>query len=117
MRFWFILLITLTGCAFPHRSGYTVDEVRSYAGRADGLIRVEIRKDREGGGGLFFLSTSDVQWMSVTHTNQDGLGGGSTVTIGPFHNATDPQTGQIIQDLGSAVGNVVGAAVKTAVKP
>jgi hypothetical protein len=110
---WAVLLalaLCSAGCAFPHRSGYCYDEVRTYQGRRDGLVRIEIRKDREGGGGLFFLSTSQVQSLVATHANQKALGGGSSVAVGPFQNATDPQASKIIESTGVAVGELVKKA-------
>lgn len=107
-----LLLIACQGCAFPHRISKASKEVREYDGRPDGLKRVTIIQDREGGGGVFFMTTSDVQMMNVSKTNITELGGGSYLTIGPYHQSIDPQTGQIVQDLGSAVGNVIGAAAR-----
>lgn len=104
----------LCGCAAPHRKAVTTHELCHYEGRTDGLISRETWTDREGGGGWFLLTTSDVQSLSAIHTNQAALGGGSVFTAGPISVKVDPQTGQIIEATGSAVGNVVGAAVRKA---
>jgi hypothetical protein len=81
------------------------------------LIQREEWMDTEGGGGCFFLATADVQSLVAIHTNQPSLGGGSYFDTGPASVKVDPQTGTIIEATGSAVGNVIGAALKTAVKP
>lgn len=112
-----IALLAMCGCAAPHRAAITKHEHRAYQGRSDGLASVDIWTDEEKGGGWFFLSTSDVQVLTAIHTNQTTLGGGSYFTAGPMSVKVDPQTGEIIEASGAAVGNVIGAAVKTAIKP
>lgn len=77
----------------------------------------EVCTDSERGGGTFFLADAQVASLTVFHTNGTDLGGGSTLIAGPSSIQVDPQTGQIISATGSAVGNIVGAALKTAIKP
>lgn len=112
-----ILLLSIIGCAAPHRAAITTRELKTYQGRADGLIAVETWTDTEKGGGWFLLATSDVQSLIAIHTNQTAIGGGSAFAAGPLSVKVDPQTGQIIEATGSAVGNIVGAAIKKAVIP
>lgn len=110
-------LLILSGCAYPHRSALTTHEVRTYCGRADGLVAVETWRDSEHGGGWFVLTDPNVQALTATHTNQAALGGGSVFSAGPMGVTVDPQAGAIIGATGSAVGNIIGAAIKTAAKP
>jgi len=111
------LCLLLCGCAAPHRAAVSIHEHRQYAGRSDGKVSEDIWRDTESGGGWFLLTTSDVQSLSAIHTNQSSLGGGSAFSAGPISFKVDPQTGAIIEASGSAVGNIIGAALKTAVKP
>lgn len=112
-----LAILLLTGCAAPHRAATATHEHREFNGRVDGLVSEDVWRDSERGGGIFFLSTSDVQLLSATHTNQTALGGGSFFTAGPMSVKVDPQTSQIIEATGSAAGAVIGTALKTAVKP
>lgn len=106
--------ILISGCAAPRRLSKTEHITELYAGRQDGLVRVDKWLDEEGGGGIFLLTTADVTELNAIHTNQPALGGGSTFSTGPVSIKVDPQTGAIIEATGSAVGNIVGAAVKKA---
>jgi hypothetical protein len=108
------LTVALCGCAAPHRHSKASHTIETFTGRPDGLIRREEWLDEAGGGGCFFLATADVQSLCDNHTNQTALGGGSYIAVGPASVKVDPQTGQIIEATGSAVGNVIGAAVRKA---
>jgi|SRR5580765_2292123 len=107
--------LVLCGCAVPHRAAITTRELRTYQGRDDGLLAIETWTDTEKGGGWFLLTTSDVQSLSAIHTNQNALGGGSVFNAGPIRIKVDQATGQIIEASGSAVGNIVGEALRKAV--
>ena len=117
MKLSTLTLLALAGCASPHRSGISTHERRCYQGRADGLVSSETWTDKEHGGGWFLLTDPQVAVLTAVHTNQTALGGGSSFSGGPMSLTVDPQTGAIIGATGTAVGNVIGAAVKTAVKP
>lgn len=116
-RLFSILLIACAGCASPHRAGTSTHEIRRYQGRDDGLVSVEHWADTEKGGGWFLLTDPQVAIITAVHTNQTALGGGSSFSGGPMSVNVDPQTGAIIGATGTAVGNIIGAAVKTAAKP
>jgi len=111
-----LLPLLLLSCAMPHRAARVTHELRTYQGRSDGLISIATWTDSEKGGGVFLLTDPEVQTLSVIHTNQTALGGGSIITAGPMSLKVDPQTGAIIAATGTAVGNVVGAAVKAATR-
>ena len=112
-----IPLLLLCGCANPRRAAITSHEIRTYRGREDGLIAVEIWQDTEKGGGVFFLTDPTVSGLVAIHTNQPALGGGSQFMFGQASIVVDPQTGSIIGAVGTAAGNIIGAALKTAAKP
>jgi hypothetical protein len=90
--------------------------VEIYRGRADGLISREEWRDSEKGGGLFLFTDPTVQSMTATHTNQSALGGGSSFVAGPMTVVLDTNTARVVAAGGTAVGNVIVAAVKAAVK-
>lgn len=116
MKSLVLIPLLLTGCAYPHRTALTTHELRRYQGRPDGLIALETWRDSERGGGVFFCTDPKVQSFAASHTNQTALGGGSVLNTGPMELTVDPQTGAIIGATGTAVGNVIGAAIKTAIK-
>ncbi|MGP8200226.1 MAG: hypothetical protein ACLQU4_12070 [Limisphaerales bacterium] len=119
----FVLFVVIlagfgTGCACPHRKALTthVVEVFNPEQRCDGLLARETWRDQEGGGGIFLFADPTVQAMTATHTNQWALGGGSAFAAGSFAILVDSNLVPAIAATGTAAGNIVGAAVKTAVK-
>lgn len=90
---------------------------KEFRGRADGLVSEDFYLDRERGGCFSFLTDPEASSITAIHTNQAGLGGGSLFLSGPISWKTDPQTSSIISSGGTAVGNVIGAALKTTIKP
>jgi hypothetical protein len=120
-----LLVCLACGCAAPRRAAVTKHimpkhVIREYSGRRDGLVREEIVSgekfiDKEGGGGIFLLTDPAVQGLVATHTNQPALGGSSMFMTGTAAITVDPQTTAIIGAVGTAAGNIIGAAAKTAV--
>ena len=110
------LLIAAGGCACPHRVAVTLHTVELFQGRTDGLMARETWRDQEGGGGFFLFADPDVQNMAAIHTNQSALGGGSVFTAGALTLLVDTNLAPAIGAAGTAAGNVIGAAVKSAVK-
>jgi len=92
-------------------------ELRTYQGRPDGMVALETWRDTEKGGGWFLLTDPNVTGLLAIHTNQTALGGGSQFMTGQASIVVDPQTGNIVGAVGTAAGNIIGAALKTAVKP
>jgi hypothetical protein len=111
----FAVLVSL-GCSCPHRRAQTSDTMEWFAGRSDGLVARQTRRDSEGGGGLFLFSDPAVQSMLALHTNQSALGGGSAFSAGAVTITVDTNTAPIIGAAGTAVGNVIGAAAKSATR-
>ena len=110
------LILSLPGCACPHRKALTTQSIEWFEGRTDGLVAREAWRDQEGGGGFFLFADPTVQAMTATHTNQYALGGGSAFAAGSLAVVVDTNLVPAIAATGTAAGNVIGAAVKTAVK-
>ena len=104
------------GCSTPHRAGEALHKLEKFDGRQDGLVSRETWRDRENGGGWFLFADPDITAMAAVHTNQTALGGGSMFTAGSATIMVDTNTAPIVGATGTAIGNVVGAAVKSAVK-
>lgn len=115
MRFVSLTLLALCGCTIaPHGSRATHD-IWLYDN--DGRVwRHERFTDRSAGGGALFFMDPSLQNVTLVHTNSE-LHTGGALGIGSASVILDPQTGAVISAAGTAVGNIVGAALKTAVKP
>jgi hypothetical protein len=103
-------------CACPHRKGESIHLVENFTGRPDGLVHRETWRDSEQGGGEFFFTDPAAGQLFAAHTNQSALGGGSVFSAGTVTITVDTNTASIVGATGTAVGNVIGAAAKTAVK-
>ncbi|HEX4120715.1 MAG TPA: hypothetical protein VH619_08880 [Verrucomicrobiae bacterium] len=112
---WGVVLFC-PGCACPRRKGETSHSVEVFAGRGDGLVAREEWRDMETGGGIFVFADPNVQAMAALHTNQTALGGGSVFSAGSMSSLVDSNLVPALNATGTAVGNVIGAAAKTAVK-
>jgi hypothetical protein len=115
-----MMTIILSGCASlprgPKETKSIIDE--RFTGREDGLVeRIRFQwSDVAFTRGWYFLTDPSATALSGTHTNMPELGGSSTIEVGSPKIVVDPQTGAIIGATGTAVGNVIGATVKTIVK-
>jgi hypothetical protein len=101
-----------------HTADHTLEH---FTNRTDGLILRETWQhekwvDSESGGGFFLFADPTVQGMAAIHTNQSALGGGSSFVAGSLTLVVDTNTAAIIGAGGTALGNVIGASVKAAVK-
>ncbi len=108
----FAVLIVFPSCACPHRKAATIHSVELFRGRDDGLIAREVWRDTEGGGGFFLFADPTVQNMAAFHTNQTALGGGSLFTAGSLTSLVDTNLAPAIGAIGTAAGNIIGAAAK-----
>jgi len=109
-------LILCAGCACPHRSALTRHTVEIFRGRDDGLVARAEWREPAGGGGFFLFADPTVQNMAAMHTNQTALGGGSMFTAGALTSLVDSNLVPAIGAAGTAAGNIIGAAAKSAVK-
>jgi hypothetical protein len=118
--FTFIVLastfVLFPACACPHRKGEASHRIETFAGRTDGLVRRETWRDSEQGGGQFLFTDPAAGQLFAAHTNQCALGGGSVFSAGTVMITVDTNTAPILGAAGTAAGNVIGAAAKTAVK-
>ena len=110
------LFILFPSCACPHRKGESTHVVETFADRPDGLLRRETWSDSEQGGGEFLFTDPTAGQLFASHTNQSALGGGSVFSAGTVTITVDSNTAPIVGAAGTAVGNIIGAAAKTAVK-
>jgi hypothetical protein len=74
----------------------------------------ETWEDKSSGGGTFVFTDPQASQLSFTKTNQSGLGGSRSVTIGSIQSTITTNAVAAITSAGSAVGNVIGAAAKAA---
>lgn len=72
--------------------------------------------DKSGGGGTFLFTDPQASQLSFTKTNQAGLGGSRSVTVGNIQSTITSNAVAAITAGGSAVGNVIGAAAQAAAK-
>ncbi len=111
-----LLAFLASGCACPNRRAEASHVIETFAGRPDGLMSRETWRDSEQGGGQFVFTDSAAGQLFAAHTNQSALGGGSVFSAGTVTITVDTNTPDIIGATGTAVGNIIGAAAKTAVK-
>lgn len=111
-----VLCAIASGCATPHRSTETRHTLETFSGRADGLAARETWLDRDSGGAMFFFTDPTSAGLCVRHTNQPALGGSTWMMMAPFSVSVDSNLVPAITASGTAIGNVIGAAAKTAVK-
>jgi|ERR1700722_10223827 hypothetical protein len=118
-RIGFLLLpaaFFLCSCACPHRKAESTHVVESFTGRVDGLVLRETWRDAETGGGEFVFTDPAAGKLFAAHTNQSALGGGSVFSAGTVTITVDTNTAPIIGAAGTAAGNIIGAAAKSAAK-
>jgi hypothetical protein len=121
-----LTLCFLAGCVSAHKKGRTIHERFDYqivqpqdAGPVALLTCHEIWEDEWTGGGRAFLADPKASEMMSVHTNQTALGGCSIFSVGSFQSevstngiiAAGAASSQIIQGIGSAVGQVVNKSV------
>jgi hypothetical protein len=109
-------VVLLCSCANPRRTALATHVQERFTSRADGLIERDTWRDKESGGGIFLFADPNVQGMAALHTNQTALGGGSSFIAGSLTLVVDTNTAAIIGAGGTALGNIIGASVKSAIK-
>jgi hypothetical protein len=80
------------------------------------MIAREEWRDKDSGGSMFLFTDPASQGMCIWHTNQPALGGGSKMMLAPFSVTVDSNLVPAITAGGTAVGNIIGAAAKSALK-
>jgi hypothetical protein len=110
-----ILCLVLTGCAVVPRGPITSHSVERFQGRSDGLVAREIWKDAAFTRGIYVFTDPKLTTVTAWQTNQTALGGCSHFQCGELSIIVDSNLVPAITATGTAVGNVVGAAAKTAV--
>jgi hypothetical protein len=108
--------IGFCGCAIAPRGPIVSHTIDRFSGRLDGLIYHETWQDKTFTRGYYLFADPNLMALKAWHTNQTALGGCSHFQCGSISITVDTNTAAIVSAGGTAVGNVVGAAVKTAVK-
>jgi hypothetical protein len=91
--------------------------IEHFQGRSDGLVyRKQIWRDDAFTRGIYFFADPALAKVNAWHTNQGALGGCSHFSAGTVEIHVDTNTAPIVGAAGTAVGNIIGAAAKTAVK-
>jgi hypothetical protein len=108
--------IALAGCAIVPRGPIVSHSHEEFRDRPDGLISRDIWKDAAFTRGIYLFTDPTLQTISVLHTNHTALGGSSQFVAGNFSVIVDSNLVPAISATGTAAGNIIGAAVKTAVK-
>ena len=70
--------------------------------------------DESSGGGTFVLTDPSASALDFAHTNQIALGGGRATHIGTLTAAPGTNDVALVNAVGTAAGNIVGQALKTA---
>jgi len=96
----------LAGCATSHKKEYLSHEVWTYSD-AGKVTRHEVWSENHHGGGTAMLSDPVATQIASYHTNQSGLGGSSTFTVGSAQATVSTNAASIISSGGTAVGNVI----------
>lgn len=119
--YWLFILCWLcalcaSGCAIVPRGPKVSHTVEFFTNRADGLIGREVWRSDSISRGLYFFDDPSGASLCFWQSNPPALGGGSRFMAGNIGITVDSNLVPAITATGTAVGNVVGAAVKTAVK-
>jgi hypothetical protein len=111
-----VLFLLAAGCAIAPRGPKVSHTVEDFTGRSDGLVHREVWKDDAFGHGIYVFTDPALANVKVWHTNQAALGGCSHFQAGSLTIMVDSNTAPIIGAVGTATGNILGAAAKAAVK-
>lgn len=114
--FAIIACAALAGCAIPPRGPVVQHTVEHFAGREDGLVSREVWRDDAFSRGYYLFADPSLQTINAWHTNQSALGGCSHFSAGAVAITVSSNLVPAIGAAGTAVGNIVGAAAKTALK-
>jgi hypothetical protein len=109
-------VLALTGCAVIPHGPATRKTTEYYSGRSDGLVIRDTASDSTFTRGYYFFADPKVATAEGWFTNQPALGGGSHLIFGGVSVTVDSNLAPAITAAGTATGNVIGAAVKSATK-
>jgi hypothetical protein len=99
------------GCVTSHKKECIVHELWTYS-EAGTIAQHEVWSENHHGGGTALLADPVATQIASYHTNQTALGGASTFSVGNIQATVNTNAAAIIASGGTAVGNVIGAAVK-----
>ena len=96
----------LAGCATSHKKEYLVHEVWGYSDEGK-VNRHEVWSENHHGGGTALMADPVATQISSYHTNQSGLGGASSFTVGNIQSTVSTNAATILSSGGTALGNVI----------
>jgi hypothetical protein len=99
------------GCVTSHKKEFITHEVWTY-NQSGQVASHEVWSENHHGGGTALLADPVATQIASYHTNQTGLGGASSFSVGNIQATVSTNAAAIISAGGTAVGNVIGAAVK-----
>lgn len=113
-----VALLLAAGCVSVHKKTTSTETIRDYTcvtNKAGDIVRVvtheEVRQDVYRDGGVTAFADPKVSILRTRHENQSKLGGGSQVNIAEISASVSTNTAPIIGAGGTALGNIIGAAV------
>ena len=109
-------VLLYSGCAMLPKGPVESHSVNRYAGRQDGLVSREEWRDQSFGRGIYVFTDPSLSGVAFIHTNIAALGGSSVFSAGSVVVVVDSNLVPAIAAMGTAAGNIIGAAAKTAVK-
>jgi hypothetical protein len=99
-----------TGCVTSHKKEYITHESWTFSSTG-AITGHEIWSENHHGGGVAVLADPAASQIASYHTNQAGLGGSSTFSIGNIQAHVSTNAPAVINAGGTAVGNAISTAI------
>jgi hypothetical protein len=96
----------LAGCATSHKKECLAHEIWIYSD-AGKVTRHEVWTENHHGGGTAMLADPSATQIASYHTNQAGLGGSSSFSVGSVQATVSTNAAAILSSGGTAVSNVI----------
>jgi hypothetical protein len=98
------------GCVTSHKKEYITHESWTYSSTG-AITGHEIWSENHHGGGVALLADPAATQIASYHTNQSGLGGSSSFSLGNIQAHVSTNAPAVIGSGGTAIGNVIGASI------
>lgn len=98
------------GCVTSHKKEYITHESWTYS-NTGAITGHEIWSENHHGGGVALLADPAATQIASYHTNQSGLGGSSSFSLGNIQAHVSSNAAPIINASGTAVGNAISGAI------
>jgi hypothetical protein len=96
-----------SGCVTSHKKEYITHESWTYSSTG-AVIGHDVWSENHHGGGVAVFADPAAAQITSYHTNQSGLGGSSSFSVGTIQAHVSSNTAPIINATGSAVSNAIG---------